>query len=53
MTTENIKTLITLLGFIPEDKNRNIWAKKYSNYDNYTITTRKNQDKCRNNFVQI
>lgn len=38
MTTENIKTLITLLGFISEDKKGNIWTKKYSNYDNYTIT---------------
>lgn len=38
MTTENIKTLITLLGFISEDKKGNIWAKKYSNHDNYTIT---------------
>ena len=37
MTTENIKTLITLLGFISEDKKGNIWAKKYSNHDNYTI----------------
>jgi len=38
MTTENIKTLITLLGFISEDRKGNMWAKKYSNYDNYTIT---------------
>ena len=38
MTTENIKTLITLLGFISEDNKENIWVKKYSNYDNYIIS---------------